>query len=147
MLHVNLNDLEDPSESEIASNIIRGKSRLRVTIEIPDQYRASSMQNLASNWLKTWYMAESLAEHASEWGVTFVEGEKGSSEIELRLLVKDVEQMAARLVDLAAVVDENDLEAGAFIYDEAEEWLESPRRVTRFPELEKCYRDDASDIT
>jgi hypothetical protein len=144
MLHVNLNDLKDPSETEIASNILRGQSRLRVTIVIPDQYRAGSMQELASNWLKTWYMAESLAEQASEWSVNFVEGENGSSEIELRFLVKNVEHMAARLVDLAAVVDENDLEAGAFIYDEAEVWLESPGRITRFPELEKCYHDDAS---
>jgi hypothetical protein len=42
--------------------------------------------------------------------------------------------------------DPDDLEGMAFIYDEAQEWLESRgNEITRFPSLEESYEQERTD--
>src|SRR5581483_2061306 len=133
MLHIHLNDLKEPSEAAIAKAIKEANGIVRITMTVRDQYQSNSKRVLALNWLKSWYMAEALAEYASESEVDFEEGERGAGEFEFRFTVIDPRHMAARIADFAAVLDEDDLEAGGLIYDEAEDWMNKPGRATRFP--------------
>jgi hypothetical protein len=108
-----------------------------------EQYHASSSWQLAQEWLKTWYIAESMVQYASNWSCQFHEGERGAGEFTFEFRVCDPAGMARKLVEFGLVFDENNLEPGALIYDAAEEWLENrPSSAARFPELEACYRGD-----
>lgn len=75
----------------------------------------------------------------SAWSCDFAEGENGAADFEFRFTVSDAKKMAAVLADFAAVLDPDDLEAGAFIYDEAHDWIETRGdEPARFPDIEQC---------
>lgn len=144
MIHINLNDMVGIEEEEIAEKLRSAGPELRLTMSVSDQYQAGSKIALAENWLTNWYMAEALARHATESSCEFQEGENGAGDFEFRFVVSDAKKMATLIADFAAVLDPDDLEAGAFILDEAHEWLEKRAgEKARFPDIEQCYRDDA----
>lgn len=144
MLHIHLNDIVEVDEKEIAQHLHESGPELRLTLRVRDQYRAGSKTELAENWLKTWYIAESLASHAAEWHCEFEEGDEGAGDFEFRFTVHDPKGMAKAIADFAPVFDPDDLETGALVYDEAHDWLEKRHDAkVRFPALEESYRGDA----
>jgi len=144
MLHINMNDILSADEEEIAERLLKAGPELRVTMSVSDQYRANSKAELAENWLKSWYVAESLASNASQWNCQFAEGEDGAGEFEFRFVVTDLKGMAGRIAEFAPLFDPDDLEFNALIYDEAHDWLDARGEIkARFPDLEESYRGDA----
>jgi hypothetical protein len=144
MLQFDMSDVMWMDEDVLVRRIQQSSDRLCVTMTIDDLYRAGSIQLIADNWLKTWFIAESLADCASVARCDFHEGDRGAGNLVFDFESVDAERMAAQLLDFAAVFDPDDLEAGALIYDEATDWLENKGdHPSRFPEIEECYRVDA----
>jgi len=125
---------------------LKQTAKVRMTWEEAELYRANSRTELALNWLKTWYVAETLAKHAVKAECDFREGERNAGIIVLELTISDPEAFAAQVVEFAPVFDPDEIEAPALIFDEAEDWLEKRGdQSPRFPELERCYRDEADE--
>ena len=145
MFHLNLNDALSVEEDQVTRDVQLAGSELTVSMSVADQYRANSKTELAKNWLKSWYIAETLAKHANECHCEFKEGANGCGDFQFRFVVEDATGMAKALTEFAQVFDPDNLEAGAFIYDEAHDWLEERGSTgSRFPEIESNYREDAA---
>jgi hypothetical protein len=143
MLELHLNDLLDADAADLARRIREAGGNLQVTLTVDDQYRSDSKWALAHGWLRTWYIAESLAEHASKPTCDFQEGERGAGEFEFKFSAVNAPAMTEKLVEFAAVFDPDELECGALMYDEAAEWLENRgEKPAKFPDLEEAYRAD-----
>lgn len=127
---------------------VQQSTGVRITMDVPDLYRADSKTALAQNWLKTWYISECLAKYAARVVCHFHEVDFGTGVVVLEFAIRDVPGFVARVLEFGPVFDPNELEASALIYDEAEDWLnkraDSP---TLLPDLENCYRDDADVAT
>src|SRR5690349_19083923 len=116
ILEIRLDDAAwlDPETLQCRLEQSRG---VRLKWEQPNSYRASSKRELALNWLKSWYIAESFGRHASHWACTFHEGDFGAGILALDLSVSDINSFAATLADFAEIFDPDDIEASALIYD------------------------------
>ena len=147
MIHLHLNDLSAADEQELAARIEKARGKLRLSVSVENLYRAASKSELAGNWLKSWYLAEALARYSSNSRCEFAEGSEGTGELTFQFQVNNAARMAASLIEFAPSLDPDNFEAAAFLIDEAEGWLEegliSP---VQFPELERCFREDASEI-
>lgn len=133
-------------EEQIVRSIQIAESKLAVSMSVSEQYIADSRRILAENWLKTWYVAETLAKHASKYSCEYGEGEYGAGDFQFNFVVKDITSMAKDLAEFAQAFDPDNLEAGAFIYGYAYEWLEKRGNAnSHFPDIESKYRNDAEE--
>lgn len=142
MLDVNMADVAWLDEEALASQIeLQGK--LRITMIIPELYVAQTPVETAGNWLKVWFIAESLATYANQVSCSFNEVDDGAGQVILEFESIDAPNMADRLSTFGGVFDPDDLEESAQIFDEALEWVEN-RGTARaiFPGLEECYRNE-----
>jgi hypothetical protein len=146
VLDIAPNDIVSLDPQSLAKRIDENGRQVRFTIEIPNLYAATSKTALAENWLKAWYTGERLASHAvSPKCKASDDGTVGTGTLVFDLIAADSLAMAEDLIEFAAVHSGDDLEAAAFAYDEADDWLANRGdAVTRFSELEKNYRADAA---
>lgn len=145
MLELSVADLLEVSEEDLARRIENAGGIVRLTIVVADLYHAGSKTELAQNWLKVWYTAEHLADHAASATCAVGEGELGVGNLAFDLAADDPHALAADLIRFGVVYGGEDLEASALTYDEAEDWLSNRRDVPAwFPVLELNYRNDAA---
>jgi len=145
MLEVDVTDLLDVNEEDLARQIENAGGTVRLTSVVANLYQASSKTALAQNWLKVWYTAERLADHAASATCTVCEGELGGGNLAFNLAADDPHALAADLIEFGAVYGGEDLEASALIYGEAEDWLKNRGDAPAwFPVLETNYRNDAA---
>jgi hypothetical protein len=145
MLQLNVTDLLDVSDEDLVRRIEEASGVVQMTITVADLYQANSKTELAQNWLKVWYTAERLAEHARSATCIVSEAELGVGNLVFTIAADDPFALAADLIGFAVVYGGDDLEASALVHDEAEDWLrnrgDSP---AWFSGLEQNYRDDAA---
>ena len=122
-----MTDLLDVSDEDLACQIEKASRAIRLTITVADLYQANSKTELAQNWLKVWYTAERLAEHALSATCIVRGDELGVGNLVFTITADDPLALAADLIEFAAVYGGDDLEASALIYDEAEDWLKNRR--------------------
>ena len=146
MLYLTMDDILGHDERSLADSLNESEGHLQLSVSVSDLFQAQSRTELAQHWLKIWYFAERLAEFASTATCRYKEGDRGSGEFDFEFAIIDIPLFAARLTELATSFDPDDLEAMAFIYDEAEEWLskrgDSP---AWFPILEQNFRADSAE--
>jgi hypothetical protein len=144
MLKLHLNDLITADPKALARQLSDAGRDLSLTLTVDGQYQSNSKYALAYGWLRTWYIAESLAQHASQLSCAFEEGEHGAAEFAFEFRDIDAAPMAKKLVEYAAVFDPDELEAGNAMLDESQAWLEKNGNALKpkFPELEEAYRGD-----
>jgi hypothetical protein len=145
MIQLNASDLAWIDEETLLRRLKDSPGWLRLEATISEVYESQSMRAIADNWLKAWFVAESLAACAKSVSCSFREGERGAGEFILDFRDTAPDQMAAKLLEFSGAFDPDDLEAMALIYDEAEDWLEKRGNVTaRFPQIEEAYRTEAA---
>jgi hypothetical protein len=145
MIQLNASDLAWLDEDTLLRRLRKSPAWLRLEATIFQVYESESVRAIADNWLKAWFVGESLAACAKSVSCSFREGERGAGEFILDFRDIAPDQMAVRLLEFAGAFDPDDLEAMALIYNEAEDWLEKRGNATaRFPQIEEAYRTEAA---